>query len=230
VEGWHDKMETKHKEILAYASIKAVITTAILFGASVGWYNTTTKLPFLWWFVLSVLIAITSAICASLYLGELSKRGIIKTRRDIIQTHGITWFDHTEILIHGWVYGLLVSAFMFLNILFAINGEQVLVGFATVGGFAYLYMARNEEYKTVGDIGRYFLKGYTYGVGAVVCGAIFMYLSEIFGILLVSCLFIADAAITGVYTYLDLKDWEREQQTQLELARRMCAAELQGSP
>lgn len=211
---------SEKKEIVGLAVVKAIITTAII-GFAINRMDivlTTTDL-FTKVFT-SGLIGIICILGTVFYSYNLSKAGFLKTAKQFFYTTGISWGDNTEHLVKSWLESGTIAAM--LGISYLISGEAdwgvypVLVFMCL--GILFAYIFRNDCKQTM-DYIRYFMYGYFFGIGMVLTGVLITFLVSIFGVFWVGLLITIDAVFTGAYTYLDLLDWEKEQNKRIEAAK-----------
>jgi hypothetical protein len=215
-----DKTMAEKKEVIGLAVMKAIITTAII-GFAINRMDivlTTTDL-FTKVFT-SGMIGIVCILGTVLYSFNLSKIGFLKTTKQFFYTPGISWGDNVEHLVRSWLESGMIAAM--LGVSYLISGESdwgvypvlVFLGFGSL--FAYIF--RNDCKQTM-DYLRYFMYGYFFGIGMVLTGVLITFLVTIFGAFWVGLLITIDAVFTGAYTYLDLLDWEKEQNKNITEAK-----------
>ena len=208
-------MEEK-RALVIYSVIKAVLTTSLLFGAAIQ-IAEIIKLPYEAGVTTGLIILVISILMTGFYINGLVKKGAIDPKhnylKDFLQTFSSDWNDNVEILFSSWGKSLGICLFVILNISMAIVVTYSII-VAPIGGLAFAYMARRENKPVM-----YFGYGYLAGMGSIICGLIITYLTGIFGAVLVWGFILTDAVITGIYTYLDLKEWEHEQNLNIEKAK-----------
>lgn len=204
-------METKAKEITLFASVKAVLTTAIL-GIALIELQTIFNLDGIRTIATLSLITCICILAISLYLFELTKKGLLKTTGQIIQLYGLDWLDNTKILLSNWLQSIVITIAILLNLLGFVFAPLIIL-VAVIGGLSFVVLSRNEC-KTKKDVIKYFIYGYLFGIGSTICGLLITYLISLFGVFWIGGLIITDAVFTGFYTYLDLLEWEHETEMQ----------------
>jgi len=200
-------MDEKHG-IVIFSGLKAVITTLILFAAVNGLFSIV-KLPQGLLISVTLLIGATEGILIYYYLTGLKSRGIT----NFVQTYDIDFEDNTMLLLTSWLKAIGIVGVIIINLILIICVSSAIL-ITLIGGFAFVYMARDENNPI-----RYFIKGYMCGVGSLVCGLFVTFLISIFGLFPVIVFIILDAIISGIYTYMDLKEWEYKQNKNIENAK-----------
>ena len=206
-------METKTKTIAIFASGKAVITTAIL-GIAIVAFQTILNLTRSFSVGIIAMVLCICIFATTLYLYELSNKKILKTYNHLVQIYDFNWADNTRLIVSKWAISIVVTIVILLHYIGFVIAPFIII-IPILFGICFVFLARNEC-KTLKNMTTYFIYGYLCGIGSVICGMLISYLITIFGVLWIFGLLFTDAVFSGFYTYLDLHEWEHEQQIKAE--------------
>lgn len=210
-------MEDYKKTIVVLASIRALVTTSILVMAGICIVRMI-DYPLYYLVVIAASIVTCCVITGWSYYMDLSGKNIVKSWRDLIQTFELEWSDNIDMILKGWLYGIATAVVIVVTSILGVFAPLPAVAILLFG-VEYSFVARNEC-KTMKDRLRYFVTGYLYGCGAVICGSLLSILMDRFGAPLVLGAFALDILITGTYVYMDLIQWEYDQKAAAEKEKR----------
>jgi hypothetical protein len=208
------------KEVVGLAVIKAIITTGFIGLAINRLIEVSSTTDYITMILTVGFIGIVSVVGSGIYSHELFKKGILKTPVQFFHTYGINWEDNAGLLLKSWGESGVIGLLLVVSYLLSTEGQVGIYPIAIAIGFGVLtvYIMR-KDCKTPMQYIKFFIYGYLFGIGMVIAGVLIQFLISIFGAFWIGLLIGIDVLFTGAYTYLDLLEWEREQNKNIEDAK-----------